>query len=288
MFGETGFGGSQGVASPGAGFMTGASPSPMIGEKQPSRAMVPVTVKQFRGVEKTAADNRYMIDGKDFASLKVIGQVMDIKAQNTNATFFIDDGTGTLPVKSFFGTDDDAPDFDDGDEQMDTEKHTVHGISIGDYVVAYGKVNEFNGRKDMTCFEMSKLEDMNKLTMHRLEVIHTHLVNTRGPHTKPAIGLQQNNTSALMVGRAFEQKKQPLNISATFSGGFSAVAGMSPLIQRIFAVFKDRQEQDGTSVETIHQSIPSIPMDEIRAAVAEMLGEGVIYPTIDEDHFNVC
>ena len=43
------------------------------------------------------------------------------------------------------------------------------------YVRVYGNIRSFNNQRGMTAFRITRVEDMNELTMHLLEVIHSHL-----------------------------------------------------------------------------------------------------------------
>ena len=43
------------------------------------------------------------------------------------------------------------------------------------YVRVFGHVRAFNGKRSITAFRLQPIFDMNELTTHLLEVVHSHL-----------------------------------------------------------------------------------------------------------------
>ncbi len=43
-----------------------------------------------------------------------------------------------------------------------------------------GQVKEFQGNKSVNAFKISPVDDHNAVTAHLMDVVHTHLFNTKG------------------------------------------------------------------------------------------------------------
>ncbi len=48
------------------------------------------------------------------------------------------------------------------------------------YVRAIGNIRTFENKRNLLCFKIMPVVDMNELTTHMLEVIHAHLALTKG------------------------------------------------------------------------------------------------------------
>lgn len=56
----------------------------------------------------------------------------------------------------------------------------LNSVKPGSMVKVFGSVREFDGKLHVSVFDVSPIIDWNEVTYHTLEVIHTHLYNTRG------------------------------------------------------------------------------------------------------------
>merc|ERR1712129_687233 len=129
----------------------------------------------------------------------------------------------------------------------------------GRWVRINGRINHFGGRCSINVFNVIPITDFNEITHHFLEVIYAHLVNTQPP--------KQNNNNGNGMG----------------GGG-----GPQTLKQKVMAIIgrpQWTQSETGCNVETIFNALTNEDVNEIRTAIDDLSNEGMIYSTLDDDHY---
>jgi hypothetical protein len=255
MFGG-GFGGSQDYASmyggspaAGGGFFSPSqgTGSPAVGRTYPSRALLPVTIAQvLKAQQPETGDAKFQIDGKDFSQVKIVGQVMNVNLQATNASYLIDDGTGSISVKK----------WNSGDESA--EKNESSGLDHH-YVRIFGKVVEFQGKRSINCHSISPITDFNEITAHLLEAAYIHLVNTRGSLAMPV---------SVPFGSNAIVKSEGPGASIQIAPDSQAVARgikLTPVQDLVFNVFARHGSSDtGLSINAVCGVLPQLSRSQIQ------------------------
>lgn len=255
---------SGGFTSPNKfGSPSASQQSPSSGGKQQNQAMFPVTVKQLAEAKMPDSMN-FEIDGKPVAQVKLVGLILQVDVKTTCTTYMVDDGTGMISVK-IFSTTDGAQD-------------AISTCREDTYVEVYGNVRAMGGQRSVVAFHIKPVTDFNVITLHSLDVIHTHLKNTKGP-----IGGG--------MGAAAAQSANPM-MATVSSNNYAADAGgdaggMEQDHAKVLKAFEQLRTDDerGTSVNEILQKLPGMDMSTIRQAVEFLSGEGHLYSTVDEDHW---
>jgi len=285
------FGGGQSQFG-GGGFVPSSQQmqSPMGKVTKFNRSMLPVTIKQLNSASPgDAADGKFRIDGNELGQCKIIGQIMAMNQQVTNTTYVVDDGTGCIAVRMFVGNEVD----DQRAKKLNSEMKEYS------YVKVFGRLTEYQGKKSISCHRILPLSDMNELTSHRLEVILTHLINTRGP--------MSSSVSAPMSMSSFSNPMASFgNMNATGSMGVARpnmqapsaqsnamsqhVGHLSPVQKAVFDVILAKTSGDSTGirVEALYALFPQFPPHAVAEAVRYLANEGQIFSTVDDNTYKIC
>ncbi|PGH13632.1 hypothetical protein AJ80_06264 [Polytolypa hystricis UAMH7299] len=285
----TSFGAQGGVS--GGGFTAGESGSQAEGNNEYKKTIRPVTIKQATEATQAHPDADFKIDGAEVAQICIVGQVRNISQLTTFITYKLDDGTGEIEAKYWLERDalhaanpggDDAMDTTGGGGGSTTAKSSATSqIVVGSYVKAWGKLATFNNRRNFTAHVIRPMKtNLNEFHCHFLEATAAHLYFSRGPLTakgeaggdKP--GLEQGGTAAAAVAGA--------GAGSTAANG-KVLPPMSPLARRLYQTLMETpQSNEGLHVQTL-SGIMSLPVSEVYKAAEELLSNGLIFTTVDDN-----
>jgi replication factor A2 len=188
-----------------------------------------------------------------------VGQVRNISVQATNILYKFDDGTGTIEVKQWINTE----------EPTDSLK-----VSENSYARVWGKLESFNDKKYVSCRIVRPVEDLNETSYHFLEAAYVHLYFTRGPPEDKKAGGAGQQDGGLAGGMSG-------------MGGDAETRGLSPAARKIFQLFKTApQNNEGLHMQDIASRLGMDTVDVGRAG-DELLGQGLIYTTVDDNTWNI-
>lgn len=121
----------------------------------------------------TNQDDVYKIDDAELHTVKLVGIFSQPQEHSTNFIFRLNDGSGSVECKMW----------------LDKENNMVgklNAVRPGSMVKVFGNCREFDGKLHVSVFDVSPITDWNEVTYHTLDVIHTHLYNTRGAQQSAA------------------------------------------------------------------------------------------------------
>jgi len=217
---------------------------------------MPLSIKQLN--EAKDEGGVFYVDGAAIAQISLIGLVLNVEVQNTNVNYTLDDGSGSVTITHY--------------SQEDQYNHCREDM----YVKVVGNVREISGRRRVVAFQITPITDFNKITLHALDVVHTHLKNTKGSleakNNAPANPMMASSVSNNYVANA---------------GGDVDDDGLEANQKQVLDVFArfSKDKEEGTSVTEVVQKLPNIDPTAIRDAVEFLSAEGHLYSTIDEEHF---
>jgi len=234
--------------------------SPQGGEKRQNRqkplTSLPCTAAQILNTQHV--DDRFMMDNIELHQVTIVGIVRSVKETSTRIEYFIDDMTGPpLDVRQFVDNDENTPE----EEREVPARENM-------YVRVHGHVRSFQGKHHVMAFKISPITDMNELTTHMLEVVHSHLSLTR---------------AASVMSSAPNQ-----SISYGDMGGYSGARtdpGLSPIQAQVHRAISACADEQGVSITHLCEKLRGTPVNAIRDAVEFLSSEGHIYSTIDDEHF---
>lgn len=243
--------------SPG-GFGT---PQASQGEKKRVRDrasnLLPTTVAEI--LNATQNDEKFYSGEVEVSQVTFVGIVRSVKETNTRIDYEIDDMSGPpLDVKQFVDNDESTP---------DSEKVTA--MRENTYVRVSGHVRSFGGKRNVTSFRIEPITDMNELTCHILEVIHSHALLAQQSSDMKSGSLNNNN----------------MMTSGGDSTGFGVVNGLTATQNQVHVIIRNNMTDEGANVEQVCKQLRGVPEKAIREAIDFLSSEGHIYSTIDEDHY---
>jgi len=268
--------GAQGGAD-GGGFVAGYGGSSQAGSQDTpggtktygKDTLRPVTIKQILDASLPHPDAMFKIDGSEVTQLSFVGQIHNVSSQATNTTFRIDDGTGLVDVKQWI----------DSDADPETAKALP---SEGQYIHVWGRLKEFNNKRHVACHVLRPITDFNEISMHLLEATAVHLYFTHGPPDSA-------NGAVKAEGGMFVDG----GYGATNGGGAVGGAGKklpantSAVGRKVFTYLQSApQNNEGLHVHQIASTL-NIPANEVFKAGDELLGNGLIYTTVDDETWAV-
>lgn len=253
--GTGGGGGGGGYMSPG-GFGT---PQASQDKKQRNRAqnLLPVTVAEI--LNATQNDDKFFTGDIEVSQITIIGLVKSVSETNTRIDYHVEDMSGPpLEVKQFVDNDEGTPDAE-----------RVQAMQENTYVRVCGHVRSFGGKRSVVAFKMTPVTDMNELTCHMLEVIHSHAALAQQQSTTNGTSDPGNNTTK----------------AGGDSSGFSTVSGLTATQNQVHVIIRNNNTEQGANIENVCKQLRGVPEKAIREAVEFLSSEGHIYSTIDEDHY---
>ena len=232
---------------------------------------MPVTIKQLKNAPAmTSGEQGFTLDGRDLYQVTIVGLIMNADEQATNLQYTIDDGTDTIMVKMWVDADAD-------DQFAEKRAQWKEGVIVR----VIGTLRSFNNAKSLVAYSIQPVTDKNEYTFHFIEVVHTHLRHTKGPPP----------TAAAAAGGAYGA---PSAMGAGALPGMAAPYGApvqqaappnSELILKFFQT-KGESSDAGCTVADAANALSSNGMgiEQVRAVVNELVEEGHLYSTIDDDH----
>lgn len=257
-----------------SGFTSSQSNESSTTKSRESPGLVPVTVKQISEASHSGEEKaNFVINGVDITNVTVVGKVSEKAERNTDITFTIDDGTGTIGCKRWVN------------DTFDTKQ--MEEIQDGMYVRVNGHLKIFQSNKQIFAFSVRPVTNFDEITFHFIECIHDHLRNSKLQNLNGEGSTQFQSSDSTL--------KTPVQNGS--SGYMTASSGI-PSEQHTVDVKKNCDElvldylqlpssvakERGIHRDELSQQL-KIPMEKILNSIRSLEDEGLIYSTIDEFHF---
>ncbi|ESZ95185.1 hypothetical protein SBOR_4416 [Sclerotinia borealis F-4128] len=253
-----------------AGSQGGSQDSPGGSKTYGKDTLRPVTIKQIVDAVLPHPDADFKIDGSEVTQLSFVGQVHGISTQTTNNTYKIDDGTGLIEVKQWI--DNDA-----------TAENAKHVPQEGQYVHVWGRLKSFHDKRHVGAHIIRPITDMNEVTYHGLEATLVHLYFTRGPMETAGIAKQEGG-DGLFVDSYGGNNAATGNATATSR---TLPAKTTANARAVFNLMQSEpQNNEGLNVNMIATKL-GMPVADVYKSGDELLSEGCIYTTIDDETWSI-
>ncbi|RMJ13095.1 hypothetical protein BHE90_011583 [Fusarium euwallaceae] len=260
-FQKTGYG--QGGDDSG-GFFAGGSQQGSQGggggsKSYQDESLRPVTIKQILDSEEPFQGADFKIDGSLITQITFVGQIRSVNPQPTNITLKIDDGTGQIEVKKWV----------DADKGDDTE------FELDSHVRVWGRLKSFNSKRHVGAHVIRPVEDFNEVNYHMLEATYVHLYFTKGPLGGQG-GANGEGDSMFVDGGGY-------NDQTGSNAAPSKLSGCSGLAKKMFNFMNDAPGgNEGVHINIITSST-GLSVRDVLTAADELLGQGLIYTTVDDE-----
>ncbi|XP_012938343.1 replication protein A 32 kDa subunit-A [Aplysia californica] len=219
-----------------------------------SNNIVPVTIAQILTAKHE--DDVFVSKNLELFQITFVGLIKAVNESATRIDYEIDDMSGP-PIE--------VRHFNETEENEDGSNTTSNALPVNTYVRVNGLVRAFGGKRSVNCHKISPITDMNEMTCHMLEVVYANAnaqQQTGGP-----------SGSGLGMG------------NSTDAGDNGQLPGLNSLQSQVQMIIRREQSERGCSIDEICQSLRSIAPKAIRDAIEFLSVEGLIYSTIDDEHF---
>ncbi|KAF2661371.1 replication protein A, subunit RPA32 [Lophiostoma macrostomum CBS 122681] len=253
-----GGGGGGGGFIPGDGSQT----SPSNKRDYSQDTLRPVTIKQLLDAQEVGQE--FKVDGAVVSQLTFVGQIRNIAMYATNATYRLDDGTGSIEVKQLI-------DADAVDQPSANKGKLVENM----YCRAWGKLKSFNAKKHVYASVLRPIEDYNEISFHLLQATFVHLYHTRGPP-----GAAGSGGGAVTNGGQGQQGNMG-------GGGAGDLSSYNAVAKKVYNYLHNaEQSNEGLHQQTIAAAL-GVDTAEVARAGDDLLAGGLIYTTVDDQTWAV-
>ncbi|CAI9098488.1 OLC1v1035147C1 [Oldenlandia corymbosa var. corymbosa] len=232
-----------------------------------AQPMLPVTVKQISDAVPSDDKATFVIDGVDVKHVMLVGMAFEKSQRVTDVSFVIDDGTGRINCHRWVN------------DTVDTSE--VDLLSDGSYVRVHGLLKAFQGNKQIEVFAIRPVTNHDEVSCHFLSCIHYHTYISKKngvtissqPHSStPAV-----STTMTGVQNSF---------SDHFSGQQSTNGhkGIDQMVLEYLERPMSQAQEKGVHKNEIASNL-KLSMDKISEVIETLESEGLIYSTIDENHY---
>lgn len=208
------------------------------------------------------------------------GYVSEITIQAAYNVYRIDDGTGTISAK-----------WSIDENPFKISMRDL--IREGSYIRVLGYLRSNKGSTHILAVDIRPITDFNQYTHHFLEVISTHLYNTKGltnSFVSPSsvVNQQQQQPSNIYdhgsTSMALPPVKQPQQ-QMQFNVGVGD-SGMTDLQKRVIDLYTEMDSDDGVHQDLVIEILRKEGFNDIdvKQAIAFLTDEGHLYSTSDDNH----
>ncbi|XP_041932393.1 replication protein A 32 kDa subunit-like isoform X1 [Alosa sapidissima] len=213
--------------------------------------VVPCTVSQLHSA--TEIQSGFSMGEIEINMVSLVGIVRRVSSSMSSMLYLLDDMTGA-PIGARFWLDGE----EDGVENS--------AIPPGTYVKIIGRLRSFENHRSVVGLHIRRLQDLNEITSHILEVTQAHMAYGNPPLHKT------NNTSISYIGT--EQHQSVKNVE-----------GFSPAQNEVFKLIKSYPDPSGISLKILSNCVTPQYLFNIKNCLQFLTNEGHIYTTVDDDHF---
>ncbi|KAI1377737.1 replication protein A, subunit RPA32 [Hypoxylon crocopeplum] len=243
----------------GGGFFGGSQSGSQAAKPVNDESLRPVTIKQIIDAEQAFGnDGPFRIDGVDITQVTFIGMVRQISPQTTNITYRLDDGTGVVEVKQWL----------DPDKQDDSNRTA---FQVEQYVRVWGRLKSFGNKRHVGAHVIKPVTDFNEVNYHLLEATYVHLFFTKGGPVSGAGAGGDGNAAA----------DDSMFVETNDSAFLKTVSAKA---RKMYQYLNKAESNEGTNMHTIARDA-GMTIQDVMAAAEELLGQGKIYTTLDDETF---
>lgn len=193
------------------------------------------------------------------SKITFVGQIRNISTQITSITYKVDDGTGIVEVKQWI-------DSEANQDNMDIDSKAK--LAEDGYCRVWGRLKAFNNKRHVGAHVIRPITDYNEINYHLLEATAVHLFFTRGPPS----GQAQKSAGA----------NGPNGGQEEYSAGGTKLPSMTPMARQVYKALKESsQSNEGLHCQML-ASILGMSVNDVYKATEELLGNGVIFTTVDD------
>lgn len=155
-------------------------------------------------------------------------------------------------------------------EKAALENGELQALPQDIYVKVYGKVKEVNSKRYVAAIFVRPIEDHNEISCHFLEATLVHLQNSRGVPNKDAKAGANNGDQMEIDGGGMANNSRNLS---------KLSVPARKILQHLQTA---NQPHEGLHFQLIAQAL-NMEINQVQKGGHELIDEGMIYTTVDED-----
>ena len=182
----------------------------------------------------------------------------------------MDDGTGTVEAKLWTNPDTDS----NAMETDDRFSSKTAPLAENAYARVWGRLKAFNDRRHVATLFIRPITDMNEVQYHMLDASVAHLYFTKGPLGGGTANSEANGVNG---GQG--------NMNGGDTNGHKGrmlPAGLSGSARKVYQTLHTTpQTNEGLHMQDLAARL-NMDMNDVLKAGDELLGQGLIYTTVDD------
>lgn len=226
-------------------------------QENKAEGVLPLTVGQIL----ESSDNGVQLFGVHYSMVTFVAIVRNIDHSSTKITYRLEDQTGQVDAHLWL-------------EEGDTMN--VPGIVAHMYARVVGSVRNQGGTKAVMIFKIEQVNSPNEVTTHLLEVL-----NARYKGEEFAKGSGGGGGSGMTAASG--------ETGSASGGGFMETdgnaMGLSGKQLIVYKAIKSHVSDIGISRQELQQKFAHISAAEMQSITDYMTQEGIVYTSVDSDHF---
>jgi len=264
------------------------SSSPQKAKRQEDKqTCVPITARIIESAIKSMESGELRIHGEEPSMVLLVGQVESLVKQAASLEFTLNDSTGRVKARHFFPNQEARPEFDK--------------LVSGSYVSVVANVRTAPTVHLGVQF-MTIVQSADEISYHMIEAAHAAVKlqqTSKDPSTPAAKRPVASPMTAGSQGPSFspdvamspaKEVKETANIAPVPMSFASAKVKLAGDELRNAIIEFLRKEgpvsgESGVGLAQVGAGLEATPLADIKGCLANLLDEGDVYTTIDDDHF---
>uniref|UniRef100_A0A8D9ECX7 Replication protein A 32 kDa subunit n=1 Tax=Cacopsylla melanoneura TaxID=428564 RepID=A0A8D9ECX7_9HEMI len=240
----------------GGGFDQSSTSEKKGGKQNEQKTIFPVTVRQIL----ETPHERVKVNDMEVHLATIMGIVKSVDISSIKVNYLVQDNTGILSCVHW----------------IDAEDHGYKPLKENTFVKIVGHIKSLqDGKKNLMIYSAQYVEDFNEVTSHMLEVV---LIPLKAEKMKT---VTQGDNYAKMQLQSNYGNDSSMNNSSV---GVTGASGDAAKIMQVIRSFKN--DNYGVDINTIVSNLAiKMPLQQVKNIVEELINEGHIYTTIDDNHF---
>ncbi|XP_053674856.1 replication protein A 32 kDa subunit-like [Anopheles nili] len=223
------------------------------GGENKAEGVLPLVIQQVLD----STDGGITLFGHQYTMITLVAIVRNVEYSSTKATYQLEDHTGQI----------------DGHLWIDEEGvSSAPSIVPQSYARVVGSLRNHGGAKSIMIFKIDQLSSPNDVTTHLLEVLHARYKGEEYIKRK-AEGTFDTNANANSNGGFME------------TDSVGASMGLTGKQLAVYKAIKSHVSDIGISRKELQAKFNHISPSEMQNIIEGMNQEGIIYATIDSEHF---
>ncbi|XP_055617251.1 replication protein A 32 kDa subunit [Toxorhynchites rutilus septentrionalis] len=227
-------------------------------QENKAEGVLPLFIKHI--LTQRSEENSVELFGIQYSIVALVAIVRHIDHSSTKVTYQLEDHTGQIDAHLWL-------------EENDGALH-VPGIIAYGYVRVVGSVRNQGDGKAIMIFNIEQVKHPNEVTTHLLEVLNARYKSEEYAKGGKGSRMEGLETEELSSGGFME----------TDGGNTLGLTGKQVVV---YKAIKSNVSEKGITLQELQRKFAHISVSEIKSITDYMIQEGMIYTSVDPEHF-IC